>query len=207
MRKYITELIGTFFLVFTVGFMVLPGSSNPEFAALAIGGMLMVMIYAGGHVSGAHYNPAVTLALFLRGKCTAQDMPWYMGAQFIGGALAALLVSSFQGTPVDAPAAVDVMKALSIEVIFTFALAYVVLNVATSSDIAGNQFYGLAIGFTVVAAAYAGGGGYNPAVGIGLGLMKLKAWADIWIFIVGPLAGGALAAFVYRFLNPDEFRK
>ena len=96
MGKYAVEFIGTFFLVLTIGMTVIaPGAG--DMAPLAIGGALMVMIYAGGHVSGAHYNPAVTLAVFLRGKCALKDVPGYMLAQVVGAVVAALVVSTLKG--------------------------------------------------------------------------------------------------------------
>src|SRR5438874_4519623 len=127
MKKYIVELIGTFFLVLTIGCVVAKPKDAGDFAPLAIGSMLMVMIYAGGHISGAHYNPAVTLAVWLRGKCTTPEMPAYMAAQLVGAALAAGTVLVFkQGTAVT-PATPAIGPALLAEFLFTFALAYVVL--------------------------------------------------------------------------------
>jgi aquaporin Z len=88
MMKYLVELIGTFFLVATVGFTVVePGAGT--LAPLAIGSVLMVMVYAGGHVSGGHCNPAVALAVWLRGRCPTTDVAWYMAAQVVGALIAA----------------------------------------------------------------------------------------------------------------------
>ena len=201
------ECIGTFFLVLVVGLSVIaPGAG--AMAPLAIGVTLMVMVYAGGHISGGHYNPAVTLAVWLRGKCDAKEVPAYMGAQVVGAVLAALLVGLCKRGSYISAMHVDVLPALLIELVFTFALAYVVLNVATTKKTAGNSYFGLAIGFTVVAAAYAGGnisgGAFNPAVAIGITLMGLSAVGNLWIFIVGNLAGGALAAFAFRLVNPND---
>src|ERR1044071_8332173 len=146
MRKYITEFIGTFFLVLIVA---LTGN------ALAIGATLMVMIFAGGHISGAHYNPAVTLAVWIRGKVTAQDAIVYMAVQIIASIVAALIAKWYMGDMGVATMDLSskVLKAFIGELIGTFALAYVVLNVATSKGTTGNSFYGLAIGFTVFAMA------------------------------------------------------
>jgi aquaporin Z len=215
-RKYVTEFIGTFFLVLTVGCTVLPGALKLEMAAgiippLAIGSALMVMIFAGGHISGAHYNPAVTLAVTLRGRCSWNDAIGYWVAQLLAGAVAAfvamsLLIGKSPGTP--APIH-DVTAALLAEFLFTFALAYVVLNVATSKDTAGNSFYGLAIGFTVMTGAFAvggiSGGAFNPAVALGAALMKLIPFAQIWIHLVAELLGGAAAAGVFLYLNPEDW--
>jgi len=160
MKTYLVEFIGTFFLVLVIGLTVIePGAGS--LAPLAIGLALMVMVYAGGHISGGHYNPAVTLAVWLRGKCPTKDVAPYMIAQVAAGLVAGLMVNYFKGGAVVAPSSPDVVRALLIEILFTFALCYVVLNVATSPKTAGNSYYGLAIGFTVVAGAFAGGG--SPA--------------------------------------------
>jgi aquaporin Z len=202
MRAYLTEFIGTFFLVLTIGL-----SGSP----LAIGAGLMAMVYLGGHISGAHYNPAVTLAVFLRGKLMQRDILPYLIAQFAGAIAASLMIWIItRSTPAPAPNPnVSVFSALLIEILFTFALALVILNVATASKTEGNSYYGLAIGFTVLAAAVAGGpisgGAFNPAVGIGMILVHLcdggSANAGLWIYLVGPAAGGALAAIVFRYQN------
>lgn len=207
MKPVLVECLGTFFLVLVVGLSVIaPGAG--AMAPLAIGAMLMVMVYAGGHISGGHYNPAVTLAVWLRGKCDAKEVPAYMGAQVVGAVLAALLVGLCKRGSYISVLRVEALPALLVEVVFTFALAYVVLNVATAKKTAGNSYFGLAIGFTVVAAAYAGGnisgGAFNPAVAIGITLMGLSAVGNLWIFLVGNLAGGALAALAFRFINSNE---
>jgi len=208
MKKYIVELIGTFFLVLTIGCVVAKPKDAGDFAPLAIGSMLMVMIFAGGHISGAHYNPAVTLAVWLRGKCPTADLPGYMIAQIAGAAGAAGLVLLFKGSQPPPAAVSSVLNALLAEFVFTFALCYVVLNVATAKGTSGNSFYGLAIGFTVLAGAFSvgkvSGGAFNPAVAVGVTLMGLSSITDIWIFFVANLAAGAAAAFTFKFLNPDD---
>ena len=209
MKKYIVEFIGSFFLVLCIGLAVI---DNPwlNLAPLAIGSMLMVMVYAGGHISGAHYNPAVTLAVWIRGRCSTADVLPYILSQLAGAALAALLVGYFKGDamPVEASAMTDIPQALVAEVLGTFALAYVVLNVATSKNTSGNSFYGLAIGFTVMTCAFVlgnySGGAFNPAVAVGISIMKLASWTDIWIYLVGCFGGAALAAVVFKFLNPED---
>jgi aquaporin Z len=209
MKKYITEFIGTFFLVLTIGMAVNGGAGN--LAPVAIGSALMVMIYAGGHISGAHYNPAVSLAVLLRGRIGAGEAMVYMGVQAAGALLAALAVRYLLGEdkmPGEAVANTQAVKALIAELLGTFALAYVILNVATAKANAGNSYFGLAIGFTVTAMAFAlggiSGGAFNPAVAIGISVMKMAAWSDIWIYLVGCFLGGALAAFVFRLNNPDD---
>ena len=211
MNKYVTEFIGTFFLVLTVGFAVLAGT---PMAPLAIGATLMVMVYMGGHVSGAHYNPAVSLAVLLRGKLQARDAVAYMAMQVLGAFAAAAVVYLVLGrTFAPAPGAdVSPMAALLVEVLYTTALCLVVLHSATAPQTTGNSFYGLAIGFTVVAAAFAGGhisgGAFNPAVGIGPILMSALVGGgsagNLWLYLAGPFIGGALAAAVYRVQQPAE---
>jgi aquaporin Z len=207
MNKYLTELIGTFFLVLTVGCTVIGGGAG-VIPPLAIGTSLMVMVFAGGHVSGGHYNPAVTLAVFMRGRCAASDVVPYWASQVVGAVLAAFVVGYLRaGVPV-AAAAPAAGPALVAEFLFTFALAYVVLNVATARGTSGNSFYGLAIGLTVMVGAFAvgdiSGGAFNPAVAVGISVMGLSAWSSLWIFLVANLAGGAAAAAAFRSINPDD---
>jgi len=207
MMKYLVELIGTFILVATVGFTVLePGAS--ALAPLAIGSALMIMVYAGGHVSGGHYNPAVTLAVWMRGRCPTSDVPGYMIAQVVGALIAAFLVVFMKGTSAATAANPDVVRAVIAELLFTFALCYVVLNVATAKATEGNSYFGLAIGFTVVVGACAvggvSGGAFNPAVAVGITAMGLSKLANIWIFLVGNFVGGALAAVVFKAAHPDD---
>ncbi|SDW28076.1 MIP/aquaporin family protein [Nitrosomonas oligotropha] len=206
MNKFIVECIGTFFLVLTIGLTVIPGSAG-VIAPLAIGSVLMVLVYAGGHISGAHYNPAVTLAVLIRGKCTMADVPVYLTAQILGAAAGALTAQFLVGSGT-AAGTIDVTKSLIAEFLFTFALAYVVLNVATAKGTSGNSFYGLAIGFVVMAGAFSvggiSGGAFNPAVAIAAPLMGLMDWNNIWIHISADFAGGALAAVVFNMLNPDD---
>jgi aquaporin Z len=205
MRNYLTEFIGTFFLVLTIGLTVLGGT---PLAPLAIGASLMIMVYMGGHVSGGHYNPAVTLAVALRGKLAAKETLPYMLAQ-LAGALAAALVTRLVMGRSFAPAPADqasTLAALLVELLYTFALCLVVLNAATSSKTQGNSFYGLAIGFTIVVAAFAGGpisgGAFNPAVGVGPTIVNAMlgggSYQHLWLYVVGPLLGGVIAAGVFR---------
>jgi aquaporin Z len=202
-RKLAVEAIGTFFFVLTIGLVVLqPGVG--ALAPLAIGSALMVMVYAGGHVSGAHYNPAVTLAVMIRGMATPAELAGYWAAQIVAALLAAVAV----GALVDAPTAALVPAtgpALLAEFLFTFALAYVVLNVATTKGTTGNSYYGLAIGFTVMIGAYAvggiSGGAFNPAVAVGITTMGITAPSYLWVLLLGNLAGGAAAALVFNALD------
>lgn len=207
MGRYVAEVIGTFFLVFTIGCTVL---MKADLAPLAIGASLMVMVFAGGHISGGHFNPAVTLGVWLRGRLAAAEVAPYWAAQILGALVAAgaaMYVTGLRG-PAE-PLASDVIgPAIVAEVLFTFALVWVVLNVATSKSHMGNGFYGLAIGFTVVAGAVAvggiSGGAFNPAVAVGAAMMGLTSWSSIWVFLLADLAGGALAALAFRAINADD---
>jgi aquaporin Z len=206
MNKYLTEFIGTFFLVFTIGCTVIPGAPG-VIPPLAIGAALMVMIFAGGHVSGGHFNPAVTLAVWIRGRCPTKDVVPYMVAQVAAGIVAALAATFLmgEGKPMEIH---SVHKALLAEFLFTFALAYVVLNTATAKGTANNSFYGLAIGMTVMTGAFAvggiSGGAFNPAVAVGVSVMKLFSFSNIWIYLLANFAGGAVAGFTFKFINPTD---
>jgi aquaporin Z len=207
MNKYLAEFIGTFFLVLTVGCTVIGHGAGP-LAPLAIGSALMVMIFAGGHISGGHFNPAVTLGVWLRGKCESKDVAPYMTFQIIGAVLAALAVKLLKGGAAVTPLHPATVPALVAEFLFTFALVYVVLNVATAKDTAGNSFYGLAIGFTVLVGAFSvgniSGGAFNPAVATGISVMGLSSWPNIWIYLVADFAGAAAAAGAFKALNPGD---
>ena len=214
MRNYLVEFIGTFFLV-----LVICLSGGNMLAPIAIGAVLMVMVYMGGHISGAHYNPAITLAVLIRGKISTKDSIFYVASQILGSLAAAMFFNLIWGISIGGPrpnAEINVLKPLAIEMVFTFALALVVLSVATSKKTAGNHYYGIAIGCTVLAGAIAGGGisggAFNPAVGIGpilidtfFGTCDCHPISNLWIYLAGPFSGGAIAAVVYRFINPDEF--
>src|SRR5881398_3550774 len=183
MNKYIVEFIGTFFLVLTVVCTGI-GAGAGVIAPLAIGAALMVMVYAGGHISGGHYNPAVTLGVLIRGKIQPADVVPYWIAQFAGAAVAALLA----------------------EFLFTFALVYVVLNAATAEGTSGNSFYGLAIGLTVMTGAFAvgdiSGGAFNPAVALGITLLGISSWHNIWIYLVANFGAAVVAAVIFQMINP-----
>jgi aquaporin Z len=206
MNKYIAEFIGTFFLVLTVGCTVI-GAGTGVIAPLAIGAALMVMVFAGGHISGAHYNPAVTMGVFIRGKVNATDVVPYLVAQLAGAALAAMAVTkSLRAGATVTPIAPHVGPALLAEFLFTFALVYVVLNAATAEGTSGNSFYGLAIGMTVTTGAFAvgdiSGGAFNPAVALGICLLGISAWANIWIYLVANFAAAIVAALIFQLINP-----
>lgn len=207
MNKYIMELIGTFFLVLTIGLTVIGGGGG-VIPPLAIGSVLMAMVFAGGHISGGHYNPAVTLAVWIRGRCETKDIVPYWAVQIIGAAAAAGVVKMLRAGVAVTPMTPDVAPALIAEFIFTFALAFVVVSTATAKGNAGNSFYGLAIGFIVLAGAFSvgniSGGAFNPAVAIGISAMGLVGWGSLWIYLFANLLGGAAAGIVFKSLCPDD---
>ncbi|MFF3468841.1 MIP/aquaporin family protein [Streptomyces sp. NPDC001984] len=207
-RKYVTEFIGTFFLMFAVGVAALSGSA---FVPLAAGATLMVMVYAGGHISGGHYNPAVTLAALIRRRIGTRDAVAYWVAQVVAGVAAGAIARAVVN-----PATVKTLTlsghteaaAAVVELLITFALCYVVLNVATSKDQPNNGFFGLAIGFTVAAGAFAvggiSGGVFNPAVALGGATTGMFGWSTIWVYLVVQLAAGIAAGLTFRALNPAD---
>lgn len=198
-NKYITEFTGTFFLVLTA--MV---TGNP----LAIGSVLMVMVYMGGHISGGHYNPAVTLGVWIRGKLKPTAVVKYWISQLLGAVGAALMAKYLVGQEGTGNTGMDVVKSLVAEFVFTFALVSVVLNVTTSSKSAGNGYYGLAIGFIVFVGATAvgtiSGGAFNPAVAMGACLFGAFSWAHLWIYLTANFLAAVVAAGVYQLMNPGE---
>ena len=206
MHKYLAEFIGTFFLVLTIGCTGIAAGPG-VIAPLAIGSVLMVMIYAGGHASGAHYNPAVTLGVYLRGKCDARDVLPYIGAQMLGAVAAASVVIFFKTGEAVTLFTARPLPGIAAEFLFTFALVYVVLNVATASATAGNSYFGLAIGFTVLTGAFAvgdvSGGVFNPAVAIGAMTMGLLPWPMLWLYLVADLAGAVAAAYAFRAVSAE----
>jgi aquaporin Z len=204
-RKLTVEFIGTFFLMFTVGMAV---ATAGKLAPLAIGAALMVMVFAGGHISGGHYNPAVSTAVLARGRMAVAEYVSYVVTQAVAAILAALLVRGIGYAPHAHAAVAGNGKILVVEFLFTFALAWVVLNVATARGTENNSFYGLAIGFTVATGAFAvgsvSGGAFNPAVALGASVLELFAWSHIWAYLLAQLAAGAAAAGAFLLTQPAE---
>ena len=206
LKKYLVEFIGTFFLVFTVASAVLFGGDHGVIAPLSIGFVLMVMVYAGGHISGGHYNPAVSFAAAIRGALAWGQLIPYWVFQVLGGACAALLVAHYAVLPELSGCPFTPLQVIIGEFLFTFALCYVVLLVATSEKTQGNSYYGLAIGSTVLVGAFAVGGifclgAFNPAVAVGLGLIKATCWIGAGVISATNLIAGACAAIVYKFIE------
>jgi aquaporin Z len=205
--KLVTEFAGTFVFLTVIGLSSAAGALAP----LAIGLALMAMVYMGGHVSGAHYNPAVSFALFLRRIIGVQTMLAYWVTQLVAGVLAFALAYAISGHAANVHATAGWPAALAAEVLFTTALVLVVLNVAATKETEGNSFYGLAIGMTVAAGAFVAGpisgGVFNPAVGIGATLSDQLfagggSWSSLWLYILGPAIGSAIGAAIHYVQAP-----
>lgn len=205
-RKLVVEFIGTLIFVFAIGEALV--NAGP-FAPLAIGTTLMVMVFAGGHISGGHFNPAVSTAAMVRGWLPSSDFVPYLVAQALGAVVAALIFLGIED-PVEAGAFAGAGTMIVVEFLFTFALCWVVLHTATAAGTEGNSFYGLAIGFTVLVGAFAvgalSGGAFNPAVALGASIMGFFSWSDIWIYLLANFAGGIAAAWLFLYVNPPETR-
>ena len=205
-RKLVVEFVGMFLFVFTVG-MATNEAGAGALAPLAIGSVLMVLVFASGHVSGGHFNPAVSTAVFLRGRMAANELAAYVLTHLVAAVIAGFVVRYVGGRQVHAEVA-SAGKMLIAEFLFTFALVWVVLHVATARGTDGNSFYGLAIGFTVVAGAFAvggiSGGAFNPAVALGAMVTGLFEWSNIWISLLADFLGAAAAAYAFLYVLPAE---
>ena len=203
-RKLVVEGIGTFFLILTVGLTVL-GTGAGALAPIAIGLVLMAMVYAGGHISGAHYNPAVSVGVWIRGRATTSEMAWYSVVQLAAAAAAAVFVGMLKDWPVVDAVALETAPAFLAELLFTFALVFVILNVATARGTEGNSYFGLAIGLTVMAGAFAvgpiSGAAFNPAVALALVLMGVAAPGALLLYLPAQIAAGAAAALLFNALD------
>jgi aquaporin Z len=205
-RKLVVEFIGMFIFMFTVG-MATEKAGAGVLAPFAIGFVLMVMVFAGGHISGGHYNPAVSTAVLIRGKMTSIDWFGYVFVQLVAAVLAALVVRGIGGHEPAANVAAT-GKMFVVELIFTLALTYTVLNVATARGTEGNSFYGLAIGGIVLVGAFAvggvSGGAFNPAIALGASVTGLFKWSHYWIYLLAELVGGVAGALAFLFVQPEE---
>ena len=202
-QKLTTEFIGTFFLSLTICTAAVYGSAG-DYAPFGIAATLMVMIYAGGHISGAHYNPAVTVSIYLRGACDKEEVFPYIASQVIAAVSAALVVENLLFPDALSPVTADLgTDAVVAELLFTFALAYVILNVATTESTSGNGYYGAAIALVVLAGAITVGSislaSFNPAVTSALIVSGKLAIADFWMHFVPQFVGAVMATYVYKF--------
>ena len=210
-RKLAVEFIGMFLFVFTVGMATESANkSGAILAPIAIGSVLMVIVFAGGYVSGGHYNPAVSTAVWIRGKIKANEYVPYMVTQFAAAVLAGLLVNAVGGKQTPGLTA-STGKMLVVEFLFTFALAYVVLNVATAKGTEGNSFYGLAIGFIlvvgVISVGWISGGAFNPAIALGATVLGAFKWSNIWIYLLADFLGGAAAALAFLYIQGEHAKE
>jgi aquaporin Z len=208
-RKYVVEFLGTFFLVMTI--CVAAAGGMGHFAPLACGAMLMVVIYSGYHISGGHFNPAVSLAAYLRGNLHSGDVLPYIVGQFLGGTLAAMLAGfliTSMGIEEVPTRDLEIVPSLIAEILGTLLFVYVFLNLTATKKTMGNSFYGITLGFTFMACMYTFGaisvGAFNPAIALGITMANLTSWSSIWIFLLANFGGGVLAVFLSQYVNgPD----
>jgi aquaporin Z len=208
-RKYVVEFLGTFFIVMTICMM--EGGGMGQFAPIAAGGMLLALMYSSFHISGGHFNPAVSVAIYLRGKLNSGDLLPYIVSQFIGGTLAAMLAGfllNSTGSATPSPKALEIVPSIIAELLGTLLFVYVFLNLTTIKKTSGNIYYGVTLGFTFMAVMYAfgtiSGGAFNPAIGLGITMANLTSWETIWVFPLANFVGGVLAAFLSQYVNGPE---
>lgn len=207
MKKYIVEFIGTFFLVLTV---LCCSNVGQNFAPFAISGVLATMIYAGGHISGGHYNPAVSFACCIRGALPFKQFIPYTISQILGSIVSVLifylLIGKFESFE---PINFNLLPLFVAELLFTFALCYVVLLTATKKETAGNSYFGIAIGLTVLVGAITVGGifsagAFNPAVAFSIGIVNAISWKLVCITILANLIGAVIASLIFKFTNTES---
>ena len=203
MNKYIIEFLGTFFLVLIIGL-----SQNP----LAIGLGLAVLVYMGAHISGAHYNPVVSLAMLINDQIELKEFSFYLASQLLGSVVATYFIMSLGNDFEVISNTNDISSFFLAEILFTFLLVFVILNVALNKNLKGNQFYGLAIGLTVTAGAFAvgniSGGVFNPAVSFGPSLFSFidpqvvgtnVSSSDFFIYyLISGIIGSVIASYLYK---------
>jgi len=205
-KKYVTEFTGTFCLVLTVALIT---ASGAVLGPLVVGLALAAFIYAGAPFSGAHYNPAATIGIWLRGAAVSSEIGLYMLFQLLGAVLAAGLSLWITGSSYVPVAHGAVPAVFGAEFLGTFALVFVILYTATVEETRGNWYFGLAIGLTVTAGAFLVGGisgaAFNPALAAGSFLVQMAmdggAPAGVWVYMLGPATGAVAAAYLFcRFL-------
>jgi aquaporin Z len=208
-RRYVTELIGTLALVLTIGCTV-KGAPEGVVAPLAVGAVLVAMVCAGGPLSGGHYNPAVSLAVAIRGRLGWKDLPLYWVAQVLGAVLGALAANYLVDLDKNAPSLEgrDIGATLLAEFLFAFLLTFVVLHVTRGGNPQGDTTAGLAAGFVLVAGmsavgAYDAGAAFNPAAAVGGLLLDTVAGGSLWIYLLATLGAGAAAALTFKALHPE----
>ena len=201
MNKYIIEFLGTLFLVLIIGL-----SQNP----IAIGLGLAVLVYMGAHISGAHYNPAVSLSMLINKQIQLKEFSFYVASQLLGSVVAAYLVGNDDFNVVSNTS--DISSFFLAEILFTFLLVFVILNVALNKNLKGNQFYGLAIGLTVTAGAFSvgdiSGAVFNPAVSFGPSFFSFIdpqvvgndiSSSDFFLYyLISGIIGSVVASYLYK---------
>jgi aquaporin Z len=213
MNKYITEFIGTFFWSLTLVLAANNGAGN--MAPLAVGAALMVMVYAGEHISGGHYNPAMTLALLMRNRVDRGDAIYYIVAQILAALVAAMIavfLLNCQGNVGIRPVQHDLLCCVLAEFLGTFALVYVALNVHHGGhDKERSPLQGLSVGFALTAMMYGlggiSGGAFNPAVAMSMMVADMADWGEWWIYLIGSVLGAAAAATVFAALTERDSSK
>lgn len=204
MRRLSVEFMGAFFIMFAIAFCGHP---------LAIGLIYMAMIFVASNISGAHFNPAVSLAMWIRGVLPTKQLPYYMIAQTLGATAAAALFFALSGTPFawDIPATANIFVMCLPEFILTSLFCLVILVVTTSREFQAIRYYGFAQGLTLVALASFGSGFFNPAVALGALLVRgiatmciLSLWKLALVYVCAPLLAGVAAAYKFKWLYPNQ---
>lgn len=198
MRGYLAEFLGTFFLVFT---FLSAAASDAPLAAVSVSAMLVATVWAGAHISGAHFNPAISLGVFLQHRLSLADLFSYWAAQLLGALVASSIgmwIFELPHRALDVSRSDGLLPALVVELLFTFALVYVVLSIGASKDQKTNLFYGLAMGLVVLAGtltvAQVSGAAFNPAIAFGMAVAGEFGWSSIWVYLLAEMAGGGVAA-------------
>ena len=203
MNKYIIEFLGTFFLVLIIGL-----SQNP----VAIGLGLAVLVYMGAHISGAHYNPVVSLAMLINKQIELKEFSFYLVSQLLGSVVATYFIMLLGNDFNVVSNTNDISSFFVAEILFTFLLVFVILNVALNKNLKGNQFYGLAIGLTVTAGAFTvgniSGAVFNPAVSFGPSLFSFIdpqvvgtniSSSDFFVYyLISGIIGSVIASYLYK---------
>jgi len=207
LAPFYAEFYGTMMLTLVIALTV---GQNAPLAPIAIGSILMGSVFTYGHLSGGHFNPAVSFAVMIRGKLTPLRWVFYAISQVTGGICGAALGQYILPEGVDTPVPGynnELPSAFAAEFFFSLALATTVLNTATTVSVGQNSFYGLAIGLTVLAGAISAAGisgaVFNPAVGTGL-LAIAGEGSDIWFYWLAPMCGGFVAGVMFHLINSDE---
>jgi len=204
MNKYIIEFLGTLFLV-----LIISLSQNP----IAIGLGLAVLVYMGAHISGAHYNPAVSLSMLINKQIQLKEFSFYVASQLLGSVVATYFVVLLGNDDFNVVSNTsDISSFFLAEILFTFLLVFVILNVALNKNLKGNQFYGLAIGLTVTAGAFSvgdiSGAVFNPAVSFGPSFFSFIdpqvvgndiSSSDFFLYyLISGIIGSVVASYLYK---------